>query len=196
MKTKFLKSGILLIVCSLFLIPVQTNAQELTVNPKTFSMTIYGTTNVHNFDMKATQASGSLVMVNAKQAKSLEIEIPVKGLKSNEKLMDTKTYEAFNAEKNPKITFKSTDVNSLSVNGSDINVSISGNMTIAGVTKKVTLVSVGKVVKPGVYEFKGSIALKMTDYKMSPPTAMLGMMKVGDAITLKYDVTFEGAPVN
>jgi len=36
----------------------------------------------------------------------------------------------------------------------------------------------------------------MTDFKMKPPTAMLGVMKVGDAITLKYDVTFEGAPIN
>ena len=194
--TKNLKSSILLIVCSLFLITVQTNAQELKVNSKTFSMTIYGTTNVHNFEMKVTQASGSLTMISTKQVQSMSIEIPVKGLKSNEKLMDSKTYEAFNAEKNPKISFKSTDVNSLSVNGSDINVSITGNMTMAGVTKKVTLVSSGKTVKPGVYEFKGSIALKMSDYKMSPPTAMLGMMKVGDAITLKYDVTFEGSPVN
>jgi polyisoprenoid-binding protein YceI len=159
-------------------------------------MTIYGTTNVHNFDTKVTQVTGELVMVNSKQVQSLAIEIPVKSIKSKEKLMDTKTYEAFIAEKNPKISFKSTEVNSLTVNGNDINVSVTGNMTIAGVTRKVTIATTGKVVKPGVYEFKGSIPVKMTDYKMIPPTAMLGMMKVGDAITLKYDVTFEGTPVN
>jgi len=110
--------------------------------------------------------------------------------------MDTKTYEAFNADKNPMISFKSTDVNSLKVDGSDIIVSVTGNMTIAGVTRKVTLTAAGKIIKPGVYEFKGTIPVKMTDYKMKPPTAMMGVMKVGDDVKLKFSVTFEGAAVN
>jgi len=36
----------------------------------------------------------------------------------------------------------------------------------------------------------------MTDFKMKPPTAMLGVMKVGDAITLKFDINVEGAAIN
>ncbi len=195
-KKQFSKFNIALIFSIILFTCTEVSAQTLKINPKTFSMTIYGTTNVHNFDSKVTQATGELVMANSKQVKSFVVEIPVKGIKSKEKLMDTKTYEAFDADKNPKITFKSTDLNSLTVNGNDISVSINGNMTLAGVTRKVTIVTTGKIVKPGVYEFKGSISLKMTDYKMSPPTAMLGMMKVGDAITLKYDVTFEGPAIN
>ncbi|MFM2290390.1 MAG: hypothetical protein RIS29_203 [Bacteroidota bacterium] len=171
------------------------HAQTLKLNAKTFSMTIFGTTNVHDFQSKVTQASGELVIANSKP-QSMTIEIPVKGIKSNEKLMDTKTYSAFNADKNPIITFKLTDASSLQVAGSDITVNALGNLTINGVTKKVTLKSTGKVIKPGIYEFKGSVALKMTDFKMSPPTAMLGVMKVGDAVTLKYTATFEGQPVN
>lgn len=172
------------------------NAQSLKLNPKTFSMTILGTTNVHNFESKATQASGELVINSSKQVQTMIIEIPVKGIKSNEKLMDTKTYEAFNADKYPTITFKLTDASSLQVNGNDISVTAIGNLTIAGVTRKVVLKSVGKVIKPGVYKFEGSYSLKMTDYKMTPPTAMMGMMKVGDGITLKYSVTFEGPAIN
>ena len=171
-------------------------AQSLKLNQKTFNMSINGTTNVHNFESKVTTASGELVINGEKKVQSFMVEIPVKGIKSNEKLMDTKTYEAFDADKNPKILFKSTDVNSLKVEGNDINVSVTGNMTIAGVTKKVTLSALGKVIKPGVYEFKGSIPVKMTDYKMKPPTAMLGVMKVSDDIKLKYTVTFEGAAIN
>lgn len=172
------------------------NAQSLKLNPKTFSMTILGTTNVHNFESKATQASGELVINSSKQVQTMIIEIPVKGIKSNEKLMDTKTYEAFNADKYPTITFKLTDASSLQVNGNDISVTAIGNLTISGVTRKVVLKSVGKVIKPGVYKFEGSYSLKMTDYKMTPPTAMMGMMKVGDGITLKYSVTFEGPAIN
>jgi len=170
-------------------------AQSLKLNPKTFSMTISGTTNVHNFDSKVTQASGELV-ISDKKAQSLVIEILVKGIKSNEGLMDKKTYEAFSADKNPTITFHSTEVNNLVVTDNDINVTVTGNMTIAGVTRKVTLTATGKIIKPGVYEFKGTIPVKLTDYKMKPPTAMLGIMKVGDDVKLKYTVTFEGPAIN
>lgn len=166
-------------------------AQSLKLNAKNFSMTIFGTTNVHNFQSKVTQASGELVLNSSNHVQSLEVQIPVKSIKSNEKIMDNKTYEAFNATKNPTIFFKMLETNSLQVTGDDINVTISGNLTIAGVTKKVILKSIGKIIKAGVYEFKGSFALKMTDFSMKPPTAMLGIMKVGDAIILKYDVTFE-----
>ena len=194
MTKKIISLPIILLIISL-ISANSIQAQSLKLNPKTFTMTINGTTNVHNFESKVTQASGELV-INDKKVQSFSVEIPVKGIKSNEKLMDTKTYEAFDADKNPKISFKSTEVISLKVDGNEISVSVTGTMTIAGASRKVTLVSTGKIVKPGVYEFKGSIPVKMTDYKMKPPTAMFGVMKVGDDIKLKYSVTFEGAPVN
>ena len=192
-KTHFSTLCISLIISLICATSIQ--AQTLKLNPKTFSMTISGTTNVHNFDSKVTQASGELV-ISDKKAQSLVIEIPVKGIKSNEGLMDKKTYEAFSADKNPTITFHSTEINNLAVTDNDIAVTVTGNMTIAGVTRKVTLTATGKIIKPGVYEFKGTIPVKLTDYKMKPPTAMLGIMKVGDDVKLKYTVTFEGPAIN
>jgi len=167
------------------------NAQVLKINPKAFNMTILGTTNVHDFKSKVTQAKGEAVVNANKELQSLVVEIPVRSIKSGEKLMDTKTYETFDVDKNPNITFKLTDVNSLHVDGNQVSVTLLGNLTMAGVTRKISLKSTGSSDKPGVYEFSGSVTLKMTDFKMSPPTAMMGLMKVGDAITLKYDVSFE-----
>ncbi len=167
------------------------NAQVLKINPKSFNMTILGTTNVHDFKSNVTQAKGEALVNANKELQSLVVEIPVRAIKSGEKLMDTKTYETFDVEKNPNITFKLIEVNSLRVEGNQVNVTVTGNLTMAGVTRKISIKSIGSSTKAGVYEFKGSVALKMTDFKMSPPTAMLGLMKVGDAITLKYDVSFE-----
>lgn len=166
-------------------------AQVLKINPKSFTMTILGTTNVHDFKSKVTQAKGEAVVNANKELQSLVVEIPVRSIKSGEKLMDTKTYETFDVDKNPNITFKLVDVNTLHVEGNQVSVTLTGNLTMAGVTRKISIKSTGNSTKAGVYEFTGSVALKMTDFKMSPPTAMMGLMKVGDAITLKYDVSFE-----
>jgi len=169
-------------------------AQSLKINPKSSTITILGTTNVHDFKTKVEQMKGELV-INAKQVQSLNVEIPVKSIKSGESLMDKKTYEAFDDSKNPTIKFQMTDVASMLVNGAEVSATVSGNLSMAGAVRKITFKTTGKNLKPGVYEFTGIIPLKMTDFKMKPPTAMLGMMKVADAITLKYDVVLEGTPI-
>lgn len=192
-KRKFSNVGMILVMGIILSTGLQ--AQTLKLNSKSFSMNLFGTTNVHNFESKVTQASGEIVFVN-KKVQSMFVNIPVRAIKSNEKLMDTKTYETFKSDKNPMISFHMTEVTTMNVSGNAVNVVIEGNMTMAGVTKKVTLKANGNNIKPGVYTFSGIIALKMSDFGMKPPTAMLGMMRVGDGITLKYTATFEGADIN
>lgn len=195
-KKLFLKPIMLLLISFIFFTGSNLSAQSFKINPKTSSMTILGTTNVHNFKSKVEQINGELTINSSKQAQSLVVVIPVQTIKSGEKLMDTKTYETFNYKKFPTISFKMTEATSLVLKGADISVTVTGNLTMAGVTKRITFKSTGVNLKPGVYEFKGTIPVKMTDFDMKPPTAMLGVMKVADAITLKYDVYLEGSPIN
>ena len=194
-KNQFSKPLMLLFISFIFITGC-LQAQSLKVNSKTSTMTIYGTTNVHDFKSKVTQIKGEVVVSSSKKIQSLNVEIPVRSIKSGEKGMDTKTYEAFNEGKFPTISFQLADASSLQINGDDISVTLTGNLTMAGTTRKISFKTTGKNLKPGAYEFKGSIALKMTDFKMKPPTAMLGVMKVGDAITLKFDINVEGAAIN
>ena len=194
-KNQFSKPLMLLVISFIFIAGC-LQAQSLKVNSKTSTMTIYGTTNVHDFKSKVTQIKGEVVVSSSKKIQSLNVEIPVRSIKSGEKGMDTKTYEAFNEGKFPTISFQLVDASSLQINGDDISVTVTGNLTMAGATRRISFKTTGKNLKPGAYEFKGSIALKMTDFKMKPPTAMLGVMKVGDAITLKFDINVEGAAIN
>jgi len=189
-KHQLSKPFMLLLVSFIYITGI-TQAQSFRINPKTSTMTIFGTTNVHDFKTKVEQIKGELVVDNSKKIQTLNVEVPVRSIKSGEKGMDNKTYEAFNDKKYPTISFQLVEVTSLLIKGDDISATVTGNLTMAGTTKRISFKTTGKNTKPGAYEFKGSIALKMTEYKMKPPTAMLGVMKVGDAITLKYDINVE-----
>ena len=194
-KNQFSKTGMLLFLSFIYFTG-SVQAQSLKINSKTSSMTIFGTTNVHNFKSNVELIKGELVINSSRKVQSLNVEIPVRSIKSGEKGMDNKTYEAFNDKKFPTISFQLVDASSLQISGDEINVMVTGNLTMAGTSRKISFKTTGKKLKPGVYEFKGSIPLKMTDFKMKPPTAMLGVMKVGDAITLKFDINVEGASLN
>lgn len=168
-------------------------AQVLKVNPKTSSVTIHGTSSLHEWKSKSSQLNGALVLGANNEVKSLSVSLPVKSIKSTEGgLMDSKTYDAFNADKNPNISFTMTEVNDFKVNGQSVNLACTGNLTMNGTTRKISLKSNGKIVKSGVYKFTGSVnGLNMTEYKMSPPTALMGTIKVGPAVNLSFDVTVE-----
>lgn len=176
-----------------FMATAWVNAQTLTI--KSSIVTISGETNVgHDYTQKVTQVIGNMTMVD-NQPQSLTVKIPVKSIISGEKLMDKKTYETFNEPKNPMILFDMTKVNSIQVNENDITVNITGNLSMGGATKEVTLKATGKEVSPGKFTFEGALPIKMSDFKMKAPTAMLGTMKTKDQVVVNYLVTFEGAPV-
>lgn len=164
-------------------------AQVLKIVPASSSITIQGTSNLHDWKSKAEQIKGEMVLSGDNKLSSLAVEIPVKSIKSGEKLMDSKTYDTFNANKHPNISFRMTDISQVQFTGSGMQVSVTGNLTMSGTTRKVTVKANGKQLKPGTYVFNGDMALKMTDFGMKPPTALLGAMKVGDGIKLAFDVT-------
>ena len=89
-----------------------------------------------------------------------------------------------------------TELKSVQVNGDQIAVTVTGDLSLKGATNKVTLKADGKEVSPGVYTFQGALPIKMSDYGMKAPTAMLGTMKTKDQVTVNYKVTFEGAVID
>ncbi len=165
------------------------NAQVLKFSPKNSVITIQGTSNLHDWKSKTEQLKGEIVLASENQLQSLTLEIPVKSIKSGEKLMDSKTYDTFNADKHPNIIFKMTEVVSFQRNGNQLNVTVNGNLSLAGTTRNVTIKVKGTVNQSGQYIVSGEYSFKMTDFKMIPPKALMGALKVGDNINLQFNVT-------
>lgn len=181
-------------IMAIFMLAISTtaSAQVLNLDKKSLKMSISGTTNVHDFECKVTDATGKIVYKGDNNFSELVVNVPVESIKGKEKMMDKKTYETFNSKKHPNITFNMTKVSSLKVNGDNIDIEVSGNLTMAGETRPVTLKAKGLNSSDGNYIFTGSLPIKMSTFNMKAPTAMLGVMKVGDEITLSYEATFTG----
>lgn len=165
-------------------------AQSQKASSFTSSVIINGTSNLHDWDTKIEQLTGEFALNNSRQIQTLTIKIPVKAIKSGDRLMDKKTYETINADKNPTILFQLTEPATpvISDDGS-VHVTLIGNLTVAGVTKTINFKSAGKKTGGGGYQLKGTVPLKLSDFKMKTPTAMLGLLKTGDAVTITFNVT-------
>lgn len=162
-----------------------------------FSMTIKGTSNLHDWESvaKEARANGSVTVDAAgtlTAIPSLTVEVPVKSIKSPKgSVMDNKTYDALKAKSFPNITFKLEKVTNLTKKADSYDINATGALTIAGATNKIDMYVKGKVAADGSVTFSGSKKLKMTDYKIDPPTALFGTMTTGNDIEIVFQVVLK-----
>lgn len=190
-RLQFKRNFMMLSTSVMFSISSVITAQSLSIIPQSAFINVHGTSNVHDWDMKPNKVSGELGINGTKQINAITVKIEVKSLKSGNGIMDGKTYDAFDSKKNPYIVFQLTEASQAKLTDSDTEITLTGNLSFAGATRKTSIKATGKITKSGDCQLKGSIPLKMTDFKMKPPTAMLGTMKTGDAVTVKFDLTFK-----
>lgn len=190
---KLIISGIFMLATGMFLFA------QSAYQVKSFKMTVAGTSTLHAWESNVGKvvAKADIAADAAIQSiKNLYVEVDVKSIVSTKgKVMDNKTWEALKADKHPKITFKLTKVESISKSGSDFVIKTTGNLSIAGVTKSVPLEAKGKILANGDLEFSGSKLIVLSDFGMEQPTALMGTVKVGKEVTVKFSLVMSGAAV-
>lgn len=167
-------------------------AQKYTVASKESKLEVLGTSTLHDWEEVAEGMTGDAIinLVDAQiEIKSLKFEVPVKSLKSDHGAMDRNTYEALKSDEHPNIYYELKKVNSFKKNGEEFILKTSGNLTIAGETKNIEMTVTSKALGNTI-SFSGKVDFKMTDFKMDPPTALLGTVKTGDEVTIKFDVKY------
>ncbi len=71
-----------------------------------------------------------------------------------------------------------------------MNFDAKGTLTVSGVTKDITMpVTMLRRVDQSRVTFSGATALKMTDFKITPPApaSALGLIKTGDDVKLTFE---------
>ncbi len=188
-----IKTTILLIILS----PLGIMAQALyKLTPaKNVLVTVNGTSNVHDWTMTSTGIeSQGVFKLNSKNEltglSAFSFTVLAKSLKSGKSSMDNRTYKSILADEFPKIVFvlKSAVVNPLSANR--FQILATGNLSIAGATQPVTLTVTALVNADQSITCTGTEKLKLTDYKIDPPSFMLGAMKVGNELGIKFDLNY------
>lgn len=160
---------------------------------KSIKATIQGTSTLHEWESDITNVmfKGSLYKEGKilKSIKNVEVKVPVQSIKSKEgRIMDNKTYDAFKSEKNPFIIYTFNSALAKIDTKNQVSVEATGNLTMAGVTKPIALNATGKMMDNGDLQLSISKKLKMTEFQMTPPTAMMGAIKVGDEVTVNFNL--------
>lgn len=185
-----------LLIALLFIMIASVSAQTKYAT-KSFDVQIAGTSNVHDWTSKVTtvNVTGDFEIINGafNKLNSAVVTAQAKSIKStkNSDLMDERTYSTIKADKNPTIAYVCTKLVSTQKNGAETLVTVLGNLTIAGVTKPTELVLHFKSTPAGDLQVTGSRKVLLSDHDIKAPSFMLGAMKVGNEITITFDVVLK-----
>ncbi|MCA1745369.1 MAG: YceI family protein [Bacteroidales bacterium] len=187
---KTIQTILLLLASSLFMV---AHGQSIKVVPSESKISVEGTSTIHDWEMSTSAINGSASF--SKEGDHLEItgtKITLKAtdLKSDNSGLDDKAHEALKAKKQPSITFTQTDKVSVKTNGNTFTGTVRGNLTIAGETKAVSIPISGNTAQNKL-KVNGKVSLKMTQFGMEPPRAMLGTIRAGDEITVNFEVVLK-----
>ncbi|MBW1657000.1 YceI family protein [Flavobacterium quisquiliarum] len=153
----------------------------------TFS--VAGTSTLHDWEMKSASGTGtaSLNIANGKltDIDALAITLPAETVKSEKKSMDKVAYETLKTDKNKNIKYVLKSAEKVN----ETTWELTGTYTIAGVSKVYKTTAKTTVTKDGL-NLQGSNKITFTDFGMKSPTAMLGTIKTGQDLTIKFNLNF------
>lgn len=169
-------------------------AQVKYTNKNNASLTVSGTSTLHDWDMKSAHgnceatitlnAAGALTALNG-----LSFSTNTAELKSGKGAMDKNAYKALKTDKNPTISYVAATSTVSLLSGTDYLVKTTGKLTIAGTTLDAEVTANCKVNADKTVTVMGSKKLSMREFGMVPPSFMMGTIKTGNDVTLKFDFT-------
>jgi hypothetical protein len=157
------------------------------------AISIKGTSTLHDWEMKsqAGKCDATLVMNGDKLTgiTALSFVLAAETLKSGTNGLDKNGYKALETKKYPSISFNLVSGTITAIDATTYQFKGTGNLTISGTTKLTDLVGTLKY-NPADKSFtiSGTKVMKMTEYKVTPPTVMFGAIKTGDQITINFNL--------
>ena len=188
--TKILKPGLLALV---LMFTLSAFAQVKYNSKNGLNLVVSGTSTLHDWDMKSSQgsfdasfnfnAAGAVTGISA-----LSFTTPAAALKSGKDAMDKNAYKALKTDKNPNISFTAASATVSATNATDFTVKAVGKLNIAGAPVDAEIVATGKINADKSITITGVKKISMKDFGMTPPSFMMGTIKTGNDVTLKFDL--------
>jgi polyisoprenoid-binding protein YceI len=183
-----MKPLFLSLLVGVFLI-LPLHAQTATVIPSESSVSVDGTSNRNDWTVYAPRIEGTLRLQGSgadMKVSSADVRIHTPAIESrNSVIMDRLMHTALKTSEHPYIAF--TLEQPVALRGT-APVEARGKLSVAGVTRDILMTVRAERLADGRIKVSGSYPMKMTDYQITPPTAMFGQLRTADAVTVNFEL--------
>lgn len=195
MKKNLTKWALMMGLCLMTFSPIAFSQSTYQIfDSKDNDLKLSGTSTLHDWSMEArtftSEAQFDLSPGQLTALKTLTFALDVQNLKSGESGLDKNAYKALNTDKHKEIVYKLISAKVSPGNGNKYQLETHGNLSIAGVTKEITMNVTLLVNTDASIVCSGTKKIKMSDFQISPPSFLFGAMKTGDDLTLDFNLVY------
>lgn len=144
-------------------------------------------------DLDSLRQSDDESSVDAERVKRISVKVAVRNLKCGNRRMEADLYRALNANdpSTPSNIIGVFDALRAPAKG-DTYVDTEGTIAVAGVQKGVRLRVTMERLADGAVVARGRVPLRMTDFGVTPPTGLFGLIRSHNEIVVKFEVVIAG----
>jgi polyisoprenoid-binding protein YceI len=141
------------------------------------------------FSMTLRQQSNTAVFQNTR------LQIETKKLDCGNRGMNRDMHQTLKADAHPYISIRLQEVRFRPApNGGLGTLTAKAALTVTGQTRTVQMQVKTQQSADNNYRFISAVSMKMTDFGITPPTALLGLVKVDDQIDIHFDLLVQVDP--
>ncbi|TVQ66864.1 MAG: YceI family protein [Balneolaceae bacterium] len=203
MSTKLFNLTISLLLYSIWMLPAATLAQQITYVPEKVSkLWIEGRSNISEFECQANQYFAEATIFDDSQREIeflqnvdervfLQVEIRVDGFECGKSRMNRDLQEALKSAEFPEITFLFDSATLLDTPPNEdeaFEIEVLGSLTVAGNRRDIQFVTRAYFLQEHRVRAIGKTTIRMSDFNVDPPTALMGLIKAEDELSVNFDL--------
>ncbi len=192
---------LLLAVFTISAIVEEAFSRQVTYIPEEVSkLWIEGRSNINEFECQANRYFGEATLFDepnpdfleeADQRVYLRVEIRVDGFECGRSRMNRDLQQALKSDEFPEIVFmfdNATMLNGPQEDEDAFEIEVHGSLTVAGNTRNIRFVTRAYYLEHDKVRAIGNTKIKMSDFDVEPPTALMGLVKADDELKVNFDL--------
>jgi hypothetical protein len=130
-------------------------------------------------------------------APAFDLTIPVAAFRCGNRVMESDMRRALKADAHPAVRFSFRELRGGIQHDLDTGLyhaAVTGDLTLAGVTRTIDLTVSAQRLSRTSFRVRAVLPLRMTDFDVTPPSALFGAIRARNDLTVRFDLTLEIAP--
>ena len=173
------------------------------LEPASCTVTVEGTSTMHGWEAKAREIRGELAVNETDRAllasrpaaspqalsPAAHIEIPVRALTSGKDTMDKNMWLTLKSQDYPVIDYKLASAEIVPFQNGEagrVRLRTKGLLAVAGKSREIEIPMELQSLPNGGLKVTGETSLKMSDFGINPPKFMMGMLRVGNDVRVRW----------
>lgn len=189
---------VVILVAVLFATGAGLALAPYTVDSNASQMNVEGGSTLHDWSCPIESVDGTFQLETADAdvqpldaIQRVQVQVPVDAIVCEKETMNEKLREALEMNKYPQVYFKleAAELSPLPDSGKSwMSVDATGELILAGQRRSIDLPVKAQRLNNGNFRFVGSHTIRLSDYDIDRPSAMLGTIKVSKEVTVNFDV--------